>query len=211
MSIFPNVPDVPGVPALVRSALAPVDDLVLMLTDTIDFLFGPASPQWGVFLNGEPVVVADNVVSLEFREAWSLSSYPLEEGAFGNYDKVMTPFAVKLRFSSGGDVSARADFMDSISSVMGDLELYDVVTPERVYTSVNFERQDYRRTASSGAGLVSIDVWLTQVSVTAQAAFSDTKSPSGAAQTNGGTVQAPSDDGGGYSGPNLGPLQGKVQ
>lgn len=190
MALFPFVPNVPGVPALLRDVLRPVEDVILMVEDTLDFLFGfGGGPEWGVFLDGQQIVAADSVVSLEFREAWVISDYPLEEGAFENYDKVQTPFAVKVRFAGGGDVSSRADFLDSISSVMGDLELYDVVTPEKVYTSVNFERQDYRRTATSGAGLISVDVWFTQVNVTAQAAFSDTQAPSGAGQTNAGTVQ----------------------
>lgn len=189
MAFFPFVPNVPGVPPLLRDILNPIGTIELMIGDAIDFFFGIDTPQWGVFLDGQQVIFSDNVVSVEYREQWITSDYQLEEGAFENYDKVQTPFAVKVRFSTGGDLSSRADFLASIDEVMGDLELYDVVTPEKIYTSVNFERQDYRRTAVSGAGLISVDVWFTQISQSAQAAFSDTKAPSGAAQTNSGTVQ----------------------
>jgi len=190
MALFPFVPDVPGVPALLRDALRPIEDIALLVDDALSLVFGYGGPEWGVFLNGEQVVLADNVVALEFKERWVIADYPIEEGGFENYDKVQTPFSVKVRFSGGGNVSDRTVFLDSIASVMGDLELYDVVTPEKIYTSVNFEQQDYRRTAQAGAGLISVDVWFQQISVTAQAAFSDTKAPSGAAQTNNGTVQA---------------------
>jgi len=189
MALFPNVPFVPGVPALIRDVLAVPEPIAFLVEDALDFLFGSSAPAWGVFLDGEQVIFADSVVSLEYREAWITSDYQKEEGSFENYDKVQTPFAVKLRFSGGGNVGDRADFLESISAVMGDLNLYDVSTPEMIYTSVNFERQDYRRTATSGAGLISVDVWMTQISLTAQAAFSDTKSASGATQVNGGTVQ----------------------
>jgi hypothetical protein len=62
------------------------------------------------------------------------------------------------------------------------------VTPEQVYSSVNITHYDYRRTSTNGVGLLTVDVWGTQVRVTGDAAFSQTQAPSGADPVNGGVV-----------------------
>lgn len=153
--------------------------------------FGLIAPEWGIFdQNGNVVVTFDNVISVEYKQEHSVSDYPLEEGAFESYDKVQVPFDARVRFSSGGSFSNRQALIESVQAIAGDLELYDVVTPEATYTSVNIVHQDYSRTAQNGAGLITLDVWLTEIRVTADPALSNSSAePSGAPTANGGQVQ----------------------
>lgn len=197
MPIFPDVPNVPGVPSLARDPAAVVIPFVLLTADAFGLIgFLGAFPRWGLFRNGVPVVVADNVLSFDFKKDWTVSNYPLEKGAFESYDKVELPFDVRLQFSSGGSEFERQALIDSIAAIAGTLDLFDAATPEEVYPSVNVMHYDYRRTSSKGVGLVIVDVWCVQVRSTATAAFTSsaqsltsTKSPSGSDATDGGTVQ----------------------
>ena len=198
MTLVPSfVPNVPGVPPLVVYGAAPGLAVVLLTADLVSS-FAPifGGPQWGIFLGGAPVIVADTVASVEYKQEFAISDYPVEEGGFETYDKVYIPFDVRVRFAAGGSESNRQALLDSIAAIIGDLNFYDVVTPEAIYSSVNLMHYDYRRTATNGVGLIVADVWCRQVSVTVQEAGTSTAAPSGAAPVTPGPVQP---------GPQMGP------
>lgn len=187
---FPNVPNVPGVPPLPRDPGAAVAAAVQLLTrDVLGLPLFNNPPPWGIYKDGEPVVTADNVLGVEYKQDWAIADYPMEQGAFQSYDKVSNPFFARVRFSAGRSQQNREALLDSIDVIAGDLELYDVVTPEWVYTSVNVAQYDYRRLSDQGVGLLQVDVGLLQVRVTADADFTTTKAPSGETTKNTGTVQ----------------------
>lgn len=148
-----------------------------------------SAPQWGIFKDGKSVVRADNVLGVELKKEWLLSDFPLEAGAFETYDKVTTPYDIRVRFSRGGSVQDRQDFLDSIDDISGNLEKYDVYTPEETYIGVNVTHYDYQRTAGDGLGLIKVEVWLEQVRETATQTFSNTKVASSQDSVNGGTKQ----------------------
>jgi hypothetical protein len=182
-----NVPNVPGVPPLLTGTV-PQALFGLLTSNLVAIPTNFSLPQWGIFQNGIPVVLADNVVSFDYRQASTISTYPLQKGAFESYDKVATPFEAIVRFSAGGSEENRRSFLDSIDAIAGTLTLYDVATPEVVYTSVNVASYDYRRTSTDGAGLIQVDVRLTEIRVTATTTFSNTKSPAAANPISSGNV-----------------------
>lgn len=183
-----NVPDVPGVPS-VNFAAGASDGIELLVADVIAAFTSPAQAQWGIFLNGQPVVVADNVISFDFKQERILSTFPQEDGAFSTYDKVRVPYDARFQFSAGGSEANRQALLDSVEAIVDDLNLYDAVSPEKVYSSCNVVHYSYRRSARNGAAMIVVDVWLLQVPVTASATLSSApQSPSAAAQENGGTV-----------------------
>jgi hypothetical protein len=154
---------IPGLPALSAASAALFSEVPLITADGPDVSTAAVSSQWGIFLNGDPVVVADNVLSMEFRQDFKISNYPVEQGAFASYNKVQQPMEVKFRFSTGGSSAKRSGMLNSIASVIGDTNLYDVVTPDATYIGFNFNHQDYRRTAQEGAGLLTVDVGCEEV------------------------------------------------
>ena len=205
---FPNVPNVPGVPPLLRNPLAAVVEIFSLLTQDSVVFSDDFAPQWGIFQDGVPVIVADNVVSLEYKQNWYLADYPIEQGGFESYDKVQVPFDSRIRFSSGGSEQNRQALLDSIAGIAGDLNLYDIVTPEEIYQSVNVIQYNYKRSATNGVGLISVDVWCQEVRVNSQAQFTNSgtgsdstlngnqappitnsKSPSSVSSINSGNVQ----------------------
>lgn len=188
---FPNVPNLPGVPPLPRASLAVVPAVIeLLAADVFSFFGGPLFQQWGLFLNGAPAVVAESVVSFEFKKGSSISSFPVEEGGFESYNKVRRPFDVRLRFSTGGTIADRQDLLDSIDAAVDSLDLMDAVTPEMTYESVNPLHYDYRRSAMQGVGLLIVDVFCEQVRVTATSSFT-----SSAAQGTNTTTSSSSSSG----------------
>lgn len=168
---FPNVPFVPGVPALPRPPgfVGAVVDLVIQ--DALSILGLGFEQEWGLFLDGFPAVTAESVVSFEFKKGYSIADYPVEEGSFESYNKVQRPFDVRLRFSTGGTTADRQDLLESIDAICDSLDLFDAVTPESTYESLNPISYSYRRSAGSGLGLLIVDVFCEQVRVTASASF----------------------------------------
>lgn len=204
-----NVPNVDGIPAV---AFAPNAGLGIALAGAdaagLPF-FGSGAAEWGIFRRGSPVVVCDNVVAFDHKADWAISDYPVEGGQFESYNKVTIPYDVRLVFTAGGSEANRAALLNSLRAIVGDLNYYDAVSPEAVYTPVNLVHLDYRRTAQNGVGLITVSVWCRQVrqvkSSTAGAAggadatgsdtpsatgsTGETAAPSGADQINSGAVQ----------------------
>jgi len=191
---FPIVPDVPGVPPLLRDSTQDFGQTIDLLTfDTVIGYGTEHTPQWGLYLGGVPVIVADTVVSFEFKREWAIADYPVERGGFESYDKVNIPFQPRLQFASGGSEQNRQDLLDQISAIAGTLQLFDAVTPEVVYPSVCVQHYDYRRSARNGLGLLVIDLWLLEVRVTAGTTGENTKDASGASPSQDGNVQPSAD------------------
>lgn len=188
--VYPDVPNVPGVPPVPRNPLMPPTPPPVLLTQ--DSIFAPQSvpvQQWGIYSQGQPVVLADNVVELEYRQDWTIADYQMEQGAFESYDKVTNPFEIALAFSRGGSISDRQEFLDSIANIAGDLNLYDVFTPEVNYTNVNVRHYDYKRTATNGMGLIVVNIYVTQIRVTVTSPFTNVQNVGSNAQVNDGVAQ----------------------
>jgi hypothetical protein len=152
---------IPGLPSLPPSAAGLFSEIVSLAADAITGS-SATQTQWGIYLNGEPVVTSDNVVSVDFRQDFTISNYPIEQGAFASYNKVQHPFEVKVGFSTGGSDADRQVFLASIAAIISDTNLYDFVTPEAIYSNVNITHQDYRINASN-VGLRVVEVWCEEV------------------------------------------------
>ncbi len=187
---FPNVPDVAGVPPLARDPLAAPFIVILLAADAVLLFSGFITKlEWGLFQNGLPLVTADSVVTMGYKQDWSISNYPVEGGAFETYDKVQLPFEIRLQFSKGGSSLDKAAFLASIAAIAGTTNLYDVYTADAFYSSVTVMRYNYDREALKGVGLLVVDIYVIQVSVTATQQFSNTVNPASASPSSTGISQ----------------------
>jgi hypothetical protein len=50
----------------------------LLTQDTATLPSTPGTPPWGIYLNGAPVVVSDNVVDMSYKKDYTLSDYQVE-------------------------------------------------------------------------------------------------------------------------------------
>lgn len=178
-----------GIPMLPGGVEVAAAAIVILTGDAIPLPGSQVGSPWGIYLNGVPVVLADTVTALDYRKDSLLSTYPIEGGKFETYNKVAQPFDARVRFVAGGSLANRTAFLASIEAIVDDYKLYDVVTPEIVYSSCNVKHHSYHRTSANGLGLMEVDVWLDQIRVSTAQTGGGTASASGADQTNGGAVQ----------------------
>lgn len=177
--------NIPGVPPLL-SAVPGFDRVTSLLRgDLIPALaMGMAPQQWGVFLNGKPAIIFDTFVSIDYKQGWAISDFPLEPGAFESYDKVELPFDARVRFATGGSEIDRIAMLQSIKKAAPSLGLATIVTPEMVYPSVNIQHYNYRRTAINGVGLLQVEIWFLEIRVKGNQPGSGNKPAYSTPQTN---------------------------
>jgi hypothetical protein len=189
---------IPGLPQLPPSAATPI--IATIASEAISALLWQASqspPAWGVFDDqGNQVVFPDSVLEFSHRQDSNISNFPVQEGQFASYNKVVLPYEVQLRFSKGGSQSDRTQFLQDIQNLWESIDLYTVVTPERTYPNMNLERYELTRRGPKGAYfLTEVDLYFLQIiPVTAQYTTTAVQLPnaqSAAAQpvSNVGSVQ----------------------
>lgn len=188
---FPNVPQVPGVPALFRDLTIPsLPELVnLGLGGLADLLFG--TPLWGLYdQDDRPAVVFDSCLGVRFRDGARISSFPVGEGGFTSFNKVDTPYDASIRLAHSGDMASRNVILAVLERIASSTDLYKVVTPEIVYASANLVNYSYSRDNRNGSSLLIVELQLEEVRQTAAAQFAQTQEPSGAGPQSNGQVQS---------------------
>lgn len=181
---YPNVPALPGVPALARSNNAQFVAAALTIVGEILplNLFGTT---WGIVdENGSALLSPDSFVDFEYREERKIPTYPLEEGSFQSYNKVALPFDCRVTVScSGNGKMSKESFLEAIEKLLNSLTLCSVVTPNTTYNSCNLVHVDYRREARQGATLLLAQLWFQEVRI-AQQPVVPTAVPSAASSTS---------------------------
>lgn len=201
---FPNVPRLPGVPQLNRSNLfpaapPPVLGNAIALGRLWQALF--VTPQWAIYesaqavepeesedgietvtvtANREPVVTPDSFLTFGYRKESAIATYPVQRGGFTDYDKVPTPYETFVRMSKGGSLQDRKRFLDSLDAIVDTTDLYDILTPEKTFISVNVLRYEFVRQGSRGAYFFAeLDLYFQEIrQVTAQYTNTSLASPS---------------------------------
>lgn len=192
---FPNVPNVAGVPSLLRDPSKIIGTVagVINIGRQIASLFGFGATTWGVFDSaGNTVAIADSVLSLDYANSSRVSNYPVEAGAFASYNKVANPYDVRVRLARGGTEAERSAFIKALDYAANSLNLYVIVTPEATYKDANIESFDYRRENTNGANIILAELRIVEIRQSAVASFSDPKNPAAAiAQSQGQVAAAP--------------------
>jgi hypothetical protein len=186
---YPNVPNAPGVPPLLRQIGAIENTVSLVLSDALIILNMFLPTQWGIFdANSLPVLTPDTVLEVATRKEYLVSNAPQEAGSFLSYNKVEQPYDLRVSMAIAGNVIDRSDFLQDLAGVAKALDLVTVITPEIAYPNLNVSHFDYRRTQKNGAYILIVDVWLIEIRQVGAPTFTNTATPAGAAQVNGGTV-----------------------
>lgn len=185
-------PFLPGIPPLKNAGQAIVTAAVGGLSN----LLTSRTAKWGIFdPSGTQVLVADNFVGIGYANASNVSNYPVEQGAFASYNKVKTPKEWTITLSKAGSSHDMDQFSAELDSREGDLVLYTVITPERSWSSANIDRVEYRRDASSGAGMIIATIHFIEIRQASQASNAPgaidptATTPSAQAQVNNGQTQ----------------------
>lgn len=165
--------------------------LVLLAADAVSVVSAFLGPTWGIFLNGVQVVGQNvnniiNVVSglgsgnfldLDYRAHFSISNYPVEQGAFQSYNKVQEPYDVVVTVTAGGTIANRAALLDQVQAIIGTTDLYTVLMPEGTLVGLNPTSYSYSRRHDHGLGLLMVSIVFQQVRPAGDPQFSTTANP----------------------------------
>lgn len=205
---------VPNLSALVRvpsitDILNLVDGGGLAQEDADDTLAAFDDQVWGIYLNGELALEPDSIFTFGFDNSWRVTNAPQEKGAFQSYNKVSTPYDSRVMVTLGGSDQDRAAFLQTIDDLANSLDLYDIVTPDRIYTSANIYDYNLIRRAENGVGLLSVELKFTEIRVPAQQNGATTQAVTSVATPSQGVPVSPQESSG-ASPISLGSLQGLI-
>lgn len=181
---FPNVPKLPGVPALPRSAkFPPIVRAGLGLLQGMLWRVFQVQTRWGIWdskgkplgdpskftgLIGNALEAAGlgstlSTGSVDYSKETRVSDFPIEGGAFASYNKVETPASPQVVLCMQGSEKNRRTFLEAIDKACKSTDLYSVVTPEVTYINYTVERYNYARHNSKGATLLIVEITLKEV------------------------------------------------
>lgn len=196
---FPNVPDLPGVPQVPRLPGFTVSEILTLGVDAISgalWQSAQALPTWGIYGSGAnigtAVLTPDSIIDFGARSQWQVLSFPVQQGGFASYNKVIVPSEFSVRMTRGGSQADRQSFLQQIANIAGDTNLYTILTPEWVYQNCNVTRYEVTRRGAAGAFFLDVDVYFIQVNqVTSiyQSATQNAQNPTAQPATNGGALQ----------------------
>lgn len=209
-SLYPNVPDAPGVPLVLRSTGTTYAAVALSKVQGEIWRRLTTENRWGLFtLDGALYLDADTVLEVGVSSTSKVSSHPVQQGAFASYNKVQEPNRYTIRMAKGGRLGfvqggrlslkptaeqARREFLGKLEAAKEGTQLFTVVTPERVYRNCCLENYSYRRETTDGAYMIVAELSLIEVrevtpKYTTQAnPLSNTQSPNGASPVDSGRV-----------------------
>lgn len=154
-----------GVPNLLKGVARAT--VATLLSNTLgklyDFFVVP--PKWGIYLPGSSTKAIEvaSVVAMDIAGSADVSDYPIEQGSFVSYNKVILPDVFQFRIAQDGQEASRTYFLDWLQRAKNGLDVFDVVCPEFVYPNATLIRYTIRRTAESGASMVTADCVFQQV------------------------------------------------
>lgn len=176
---------------------------------------------------GTPVLTPDSVLSLEWKGERRISDYPVQNGQFVSYNKVAVPFDLRMVMTCQGPSAVqqalapvtqsleralgdigmafgqpmtRNDFLKQLDTMLNSTDLYNVVTPDKVYMNVNLTGYNHAKKSDEGGTLIIADLMFREVRESGTAQYSkpgvdvgalqqiSTTSPGAASPVDVGTV-----------------------
>jgi hypothetical protein len=178
---YPNVPPLPGVPAINRNSAGFVGAALNVVAQLIpNNLFGT---NWAITdADGNPALVPDSFLNFEYKNERKIPFYPLESGSFSSYNKVAMPFDCRCVVTCSGNGSmSKQGFLLAIQNYLDSLTLLTISTPDASYSNLNLVHVDYRREARNGATLLLVQLFFQEIRIAQKPTAPTTEKPSGAA------------------------------
>jgi len=140
--------------------------------------------------SGNPVLTPDSVLSLEWHGEERISDYPVQNGQFVSYNKVKVPFDLRMVMTcqglnyvqdalqsvtqslnqalsniglAFGQPMSRDAFLRQLDEMLASTDLYDVVTPDKVYQNVNLVAYNHAKKNDEGGTLIIAELMFREV------------------------------------------------
>jgi hypothetical protein len=117
---------------------------------------------WGIYYAvgsnagnpGSLVFNVDSFSDLKYTGSSKVSDFPVEQGSFASYNKVVEPFKVNITLTANG-TDKTIPFLAQLEIEKSAANLYNIVTPAITYINATLESYDYSRTASNGVSMIT--------------------------------------------------------
>lgn len=196
-SLYPLVPQAPGVPPLLRNVARIIDSATLGylgVSDALNGIIGAPAVRWTVFDDaGKSIADYDSVLAFGYQNEARISDYPVEQGQFASYNKTDAPYDVMVTFTCGGSEERRTAFLSALEAARESLQVYTVTTPEYSYRNVNFVGMRTQRSVREGATLLTVEMVGRELRNTTSATYSPPKSDAGYSTIEQGLIQTVDD------------------
>jgi len=196
-ALYPLVPQVAGVPALLRGGAAILDTLTfgkIGFGKALDDIIGADPSKWGVFdEQGQPIADYDSVFTVDYTNAAKISNFPVEDGGFTSYNKVATPYDIEVVLNCGGSDARRSTCLTALQLARDSIDLYSIFTPLDTILNANCVNLSYRHSATEGATILTAHMQFQEVRKTASSTYAAPKFPNAFDPQSGGQLQ-PVDD-----------------
>src|SRR5690348_2520945 len=140
--------------------------------------------------SGNPVLTPDSTLSLEWHGEERISDYPVQNGQFASYNKVKVPFDLRMVVTcqgknlvqdalqsvtqsldqalaniglAFGQPMSRDAFLRQLDTMLASTDLYDVVTPDKVYQNVNLVAYNHAKKNDEGGTLIIAELMFREV------------------------------------------------
>jgi hypothetical protein len=144
----------------------------------------------GATSSGRPVLTPDSVLSLEWHGEERISDYPVQNGQFVSYNKVKVPFDLRMVMTcqglnyvqdalkpvtqlldqalsnvglAFGQPMSRDAFLRQLDAMLDSTDLYDVITPDKVYQNVNLVAYNHAKKKDEGGTLIIAELMFREV------------------------------------------------
>lgn len=174
--------------------------------------------QIGGINGGTPVLTPDNVLSLEWRGEERISDFPVQNGQFVSFNKVAVPYDLRMVVTcqglnlvqealasvtqildqalgqlglAFGQPMSRDAFLRQLDAMLVSTDLYNVVTPDKVYQNVNLVSYNHAKKSDEGGTLIIAELLFREVRESVSASYSNpiaSASETAASPVNIGTV-----------------------
>lgn len=148
-----------GVLGLINSVLAPSFGIYYAWND-------PA----GVHQKGGKPFSPDSFVVVEVGAEASVSTAPVEQGAYTTFNKIQRPPELHVTFTVEGwtafsgsvpnltnfSTTSRSDVLETLEMMRTTAGLYDIETPDKTWTSCDLVKYDYRTRSNNGPTLLTV-------------------------------------------------------
>lgn len=113
--------------------------------------------------NGEKVVPFDVFFAINVKNEGKVISSPTENGSFVSYNKTQSPVEIQVVLGIQGDPETILSAVSTLTELNNNETVVSLITPDQEYKSLTLNKFDYRRDASSGANLLTVNCGLTEV------------------------------------------------
>jgi len=201
---YPNVPPLPGVPALSRSNNAKFAAAALNIAGQLlpNNLFGQGYSI--IDETGASVLVPNSFISFEFRQEAKVPFYPIEQGGFQGYNKVQMPAEIRVTCAvtgiksgllqsfdvfklNGATPMSKQNFIKAVNKLITSTAVLTINTPNNNFSDYTLTHFDYRQEAKSGAVMLIAQLYFQQI-IAVATTTKTTSAPSGATSQSNGQV-----------------------